>query len=63
MLEARVFTFGILADDGKVDILVAAIEARQVLDERNRRVNIQVLSHGHIKRRLSKLVDWRIQNA
>lgn len=44
VLEPRVLALGVLTDDAEVDVLVTSVVARDVLDEHNGRVDVELLS-------------------
>lgn len=48
MLEAGVLSFSVLTDDSEVDVGMTRGEARKGLAKDNRRVNVELLAHGHI---------------
>ena len=43
MLESRVFALGVLADDAHIDVVVPGLVPGNVLDQNDRRVNVQLL--------------------
>ena len=48
MFEARVLSLGILADDSEVNVGVTRREAWKGLAKDNRRVNVELLTHGDV---------------
>jgi len=57
VLQARVFSLGVLTDDAEVDILVAGLVTWDVLDEDNGRIDIEFLSHGNVERLVAGSLD------
>jgi len=48
VFKARVLSLGILTNDGEVDVGVTRGEARERLAKDNRRVNVELLTHGDV---------------
>lgn len=48
VFQSRVLSLGVLADDHKVDVVVASGDTRKRLAEHNRGVNVQLLTHSNI---------------
>lgn len=49
VLETRVLALGVLTDNAHVDVLVARLVARHVLDERDGGVDVELLAHGNVE--------------
>lgn len=49
MLQARVFTLGVLTDDAEVDVLVAGVVAGDVLDQDDGGVDIELLTQSDVE--------------
>ena len=49
VLEAGVFTLGVLADDAHIDVLVAGLVTGHVLDHDNGRVNVELLTESNVE--------------
>lgn len=62
MLEARVFTLGVLTNDTEVDILVAGLVTRNVLDENNGCVDVELLTKGDIERLMTRALNWGVED-
>ena len=63
MLEAAVLTLGVLSDDAHVDVLVAGLEAGDVLDQSNRGVDVELLTHGDVEALVALAADGRVQDS
>ena len=57
VLETRVFAFCVLTDDGEVDVVVTGGEARERLAQDDRRVDVELLTHGDVPRDVAGLRD------
>lgn len=62
VLEAAVLALGVLADDAHVDVLVPRLEARDVLDQRDGSVDVELLAHGHVEALVAGPADGGVQN-
>ncbi|EEQ41305.1 conserved hypothetical protein [Clavispora lusitaniae ATCC 42720] len=50
VLQARVFTFGVFSDQGKVNAVQSGLDTWDVLDQNQRSVDVQLLSQGNVQR-------------
>lgn len=57
VLEAGVFTLGVLTDDAEIDILVASLVAGDVLDQDNRGIDIELLAQSDVERLVTRTLD------
>ena len=62
MLEPGVFSFGVLADNAEVNIIVASLVTRDVLNEDNGGVDVEFLSQGDVKRLVTRSLNWCVQD-
>ena len=62
VFEARVLSLGVLTDDSEVDVGVARRESWERLAKDDRRVNVELLTHGNVPRHMSGLGDWSKQD-
>lgn len=62
MLEARVLALCVLTDDDKVDVAVAGGEARHSLAERDGGVDVELLAHGDVPRRVPTALDGGVED-
>lgn len=62
VLKAGVLTFGVLTDDAEVDILVTGVVSGDVLDQRDRRVDIQFLTESDVERLVTGALDRGVQD-
>lgn len=62
VLQARVFTLGVLTDDAHVDALVASLVAGDVLDQRNGSIDVKLLSHGDVEGLVAGSLKRSMQN-
>lgn len=62
VLQARVLALGVLTDDAQVDVLVAGVVARNVLDQGNRRVDVQFLTEGDVEGLVARPLNGGEQN-
>jgi hypothetical protein len=62
MLQSRILSFGIFANDGKVNILMTRRIAWDVLAENKGGIHIQVLSDGDIEGRVIERRDRGVEN-
>lgn len=63
VLEAAVLTLGVLADDAEINVVVARLEAGDVLDERDGGVNVELLAHGDVEALVAGAVHGGVQDA
>lgn len=63
VLEARVLSLGVLADDAQVDVLVAGLVAGDVLDQADAGVDVELLAHGHVEALVSGSADGGVEDA
>ena len=57
VLETRVLAFGVLANDNKVNVVVARWVAGQGLAKHNRRIDVELLAHSYVPGHMSSLCD------
>jgi hypothetical protein len=62
VLKARVLSLSVLTDDAQVDIVVAGLVARDVLDEDNRGVDVKLLSERNVERLVAGALDGRVED-
>lgn len=62
VLETRVLTLGVLTDDAQVNVLVAGLVARDVLDQGDGGVDVELLTHGDVERLVARAADGGVQN-
>lgn len=62
VLEARVFTLGVLTDDAHVDALVARLVAGDVLDHGDGGVDVEVLTHGDVEALVAGAGDGGVED-
>lgn len=62
VLEARVLSLSVLTNNGKVDILVTGRESRDRLAENERGVNVELLTHGDVPRRVTGALLGSVEN-
>ena len=62
MLEAGVLSLSVLTDDAEVDILVARLEAGNVLDQHDRCVDIELLTQSDVEGRVAGALDRGVEN-
>jgi hypothetical protein len=55
VLEARVLTLRVLTDDGEVNVVVPGREAREGFAKHDRCVDVELLAHGDVPRRVAGL--------
>lgn len=58
VFETRVFTFGVLTDNAKINILVTGLVAGDVLDEDDRGENIELLTESNVERLVAGALNW-----
>lgn len=63
VLEARVLTLGVLADDAHVDALVAGLVAGDVLDQGDGGIDVELLSHGDVEGLVAGPLERGVQDA
>jgi len=63
VLQARVFAFGVFADDAEVDIGVAGFVAGDVFDEHDGGVDVEFLSEGDVEGLVAGSFDWSVEDA
>jgi len=62
MLKTGVLSLGVLTDDAEVDILVARLEAGNVLDQHDRCVDIELLTQSDVEGRVAGALDRGVEN-
>jgi len=62
MLQARVFAFSVLSDDAEVDVLVSGVIARNVLDQDDGCVNVELLSEGNVEGLMAGALNGRVED-
>ena len=62
VLEAGVLTLGVLTDDAEIDILVAGLEAGDVLDEGDGGVDVELLAHGDVEGLVAGTADGGVED-
>jgi len=63
VLETGVFTLGVLTDDAEIDVLVAGLETRNVLDQCDRGVDVEFLTHGDVETLVAGAADGSVEDA
>lgn len=63
VLEARVFALGVLTDDAEVDVLVARLVARDVLEEDNGGVDVELLTESNVEGTVAGALDGCVEDA
>lgn len=62
VLETTVFTLGVLTDNAEIDILVAGLEAGDVLDQGDGGVDVELLTEGDVERRVTRPADRSVED-
>ena len=62
MLETRVLALGVLTDDAKVDILVARLVARDVLEEDDGSVDVELLAESDVEGAVAGALDGSVED-
>ena len=62
VLKARVLALGVLTDDTEVDVLVARLVTRDVLEEDNRGVDVELLAEGDVEGTVTRPLDGRVED-
>lgn len=62
VLQTGVLTLGVLTDNAKVDVLVAGVVTGDVLDQRDRGIDIQLLTKGNVERLVARALDGSVQD-
>lgn len=62
VLKARVFTLGVLTDDAQIDVLVAGLVARDVLDKDDRSVDVELLTKSDVEGLVTGALDGSVQD-
>ena len=62
VLETRVFTLGVLTDDAEVDVLVACLVTRDVLEEDDGSVDVELLTEGNVEGTVAGSLDGGVQD-
>lgn len=62
MFQTTVFTFCVLTDDHEVDVVVASLVARDVLDEDNVGVDVEFLTEGDVERDVTRTSDGSVED-
>ena len=63
VLEATVLALGVLTDNAQIDVLVARLEAGDVLDEGDGGIDVELLAQGHVEAGMTRPFDGGVQNA
>lgn len=62
VLEARVLALGVLTNDAEIDVLVARLVARDVLEKDNRGVDVKLLTKGDVEGAMTRSLDRSVQD-
>jgi hypothetical protein len=62
VLKTGVFSLGVLTNDAEIDILVASLVTGNVLDQRDRGVDVQLLTKGDVERLVTRTLDGSVEN-
>jgi hypothetical protein len=62
VLETCVLSLGIFTDDGKVDITVTGRDTRDGLAQYDGRVDVELLTHGDVPRRVTRTLDGSVED-
>lgn len=62
VLQTRVLALGVLTDDAHVDTLVAGLVARDVLDQRDGCVDVELLAHGDVEGLVAAALERGVQD-
>jgi len=63
VLKARIFAFGIFANDGEIDVGVSSGKTRKRLAKNNGSINIELLAHCYVPRDVTGLRDGSEENS
>jgi hypothetical protein len=63
VLEARILALSVLSDNAEVDIIVAGLVARDILDKDNGSVDIKLLSHSYVERLVAGSFNRCVQDS
>jgi len=63
VLQAAVLALGVLTDDAEIDVLMAGLEAGDVLDEADGGVDVELLAHGNVEALVAGAADGGVQDA
>lgn len=63
MFQATVFALGVLSDDAEIDVLVAGLVARDVLDQYNGSVDVEFLTKSDVEGDMAGARDWGVKDA
>lgn len=63
VLEARVFTLGVLTDDAEVNIVVAGLITGNVLNQDNGSIDVELLSKCDVERLVAGSFNWGVKNS
>jgi hypothetical protein len=62
VLEARVLSLGVLTDDAEVDVLVARLVARDVLEEDDGSVDVELLAESDVEGAVTGSLDGSVED-
>lgn len=62
MLQTRVFTLRVFANDTHVNTGVTGDVARHILDQNNRGIDVEFLTKGNVERLMAGALYWGIEN-
>lgn len=62
VLETAVFALGVLTDNAEVDILVAGLEAGDVLDQGDRGVDVELLTESDVEGGVTRPADGSVED-
>lgn len=63
VLQAAVFTLGVLSDNDQIYVLVARVVTRDVLDQADGGVDVELLAHGDVKTLVAGSADGGVEDA
>ena len=62
MLEPRVLALSILSNDAEIHVLMSCLVSRDILDQHDRSVDIQLLSQRNVERLVTGALDRCVQD-
>ena len=62
VLETAVLALGVLADDAEVNVVVASLEAGDVLDEGNGGIDVELLAEGDVEALVARPADGGVKD-
>lgn len=63
MFQTRVLALGVLTNDAEIDVLVACLVSRNVLEEDNGRIDVELLAKSNVEGAMTRSLNRSVEDA